>query len=146
MVSLRRAIIEDLDEIVVLLNYLSPSTPEQEKEAATFWRILEDTNALTIVAEHKDFNGIVGVGTLYMMDKLLRGGSTVGQIEDVVVDPACRGLHIGKAIIDKLVHEANKFDCYKVVLNCSDENVLFYEKCGFHKHEQQMRKDLDIDV
>jgi glucosamine-phosphate N-acetyltransferase len=29
--------------------------------------------------------------------------------------------------------------CYKVILDCSDSNVSFYEKCGFSKTEIMMR-------
>lgn len=143
-VTIRRAKPDDLDVIVELLDYLSPTTDTTEKQAATFWRILEHTDAITVVAECKkgDHTSVIGVGTLYLIDKVLRGGSTVGQIEDVVVHPYWRGNNIGKRIIEDLVDKAKFFECYKVVLNCSEENVAFYEKCGFHKHEHQMRKDL----
>lgn len=30
--------------------------------------------------------------------------------------------------------------CYKVILDCSEENVPFYEKCGLIKKEVQMVK------
>jgi glucosamine-phosphate N-acetyltransferase len=28
--------------------------------------------------------------------------------------------------------------CYKVILDCSEKNVPFYEKCGFTVKEKQM--------
>jgi glucosamine-phosphate N-acetyltransferase len=32
--------------------------------------------------------------------------------------------------------------CYKVILDCSQENIPFYEKSGFRKHEVSMRYDI----
>ena len=34
--------------------------------------------------------------------------------------------------------QAREAGCYKVILDCSDSNVKFYEKCGFQKKEVQM--------
>ena len=34
-------------------------------------------------------------------------------------------------MIDKLVEIGTAAKCYKIVLDCSESNVPFYEKCGF---------------
>ena len=49
---------------------------------------------------------------------------------------------VGKTIIDSLVEIAKEEGCYKVILNCSNENVPFYIKCGFKLTENEMRMDL----
>ena len=36
--------------------------------------------------------------------------------------------------------------CYKVILDCSEENVPFYEKCGLTKKEVQMVRCVDTSV
>jgi glucosamine-phosphate N-acetyltransferase len=85
-----------------------------------------------------DENRIIGAGTLFKLDKL--HNKSVGQIEDVIITESFRGIGIGKKIIDKLVEIGlNEMQCYKVVLNCLDKNIGFYEKCGFQMVGAQMR-------
>ena len=36
-----------------------------------------------------------------------------------------------------LAHAQNK-GCYKVILNCSESNIPFYQKCGLEQNEVQM--------
>ena len=42
------------------------------------------------------------------------------------------------SIIDQLKHLAKRSGCYKVILDCAEKNVGFYEKLGFVKKEIQM--------
>lgn len=41
-------------------------------------------------------------------------------------------------VIEALVKLAEEAGCYKIILDCSEENVPFYEKCGLYKKEVQM--------
>jgi glucosamine-phosphate N-acetyltransferase len=41
-------------------------------------------------------------------------------------------------LIDALVRVAKQQGCYKVILDCTEHNVLFYEKCGLSRKEVQM--------
>jgi len=34
-------------------------------------------------------------------------------------------------IINKLTEYAKEQECYKVILDCAEKNVKFYEKCGY---------------
>lgn len=87
---------------------------------------------------------IVGTATLIPIPKFLRNGSISGQIEDVCVDPDYEHQGIGREMMLYLIEKAKKWRMYKVVLDCSEDNVPFYESCGFHKKEQQMRIDLAL--
>ena len=69
---------------------------------------------------------------------MIRDYGKVGHIEDIVVDKHSRGLGVGKIIMDHLVKIANDMNCYKIILNTKEENVKFYEKCGFEKKDDQM--------
>ena len=81
---------------------------------------------------------IIGAGTLFIVPKI--HNFPVGQIEDIVVDKDYRGLHLGKRIIEKLVMiGSNDYHCYKIILNCLDEKIGFYEKCGFDIAGTSMR-------
>lgn len=91
----------------------------------------------TLVAV-KDDGAVVATGAVFMEHKFIRGGAVCAHIEDIVVDKDARGLSLGKKIIQALVQIAKENGCYKVILDCGDDNVPFYEKCGFVAKERQM--------
>ena len=43
-------------------------------------------------------------------------------------------------MIEYLINKAKEHQVYKIILNCSDENIKFYEKCGFELKSNQMAK------
>jgi glucosamine-phosphate N-acetyltransferase len=57
-------------------------------------------------------------------------------IEDVCVSASRRRQGLGKRLIQHLIGEAR--DCYKITLDCSDENVPFYEACGLERRGNQL--------
>jgi glucosamine-phosphate N-acetyltransferase len=81
---------------------------------------------------------IVGSVTIFIETKLIHNFGKVAHIEDVIVDNTCRGKGLGKILVRKCIDYARIHDCYKIILNCSDENIPFYEKCGFSKKENEM--------
>ncbi|KZV28433.1 glucosamine 6-phosphate N-acetyltransferase-like [Dorcoceras hygrometricum] len=83
---------------------------------------------------------IVATGSVFIEKKFIRNCGKVGHIEDVAVDSLVRGKQLGKRIVDFLSDHARAMGCYKVILDCSVENIPFYEKCGFKKKEIQMVK------
>ena len=122
-----------------LLNQLT----DIEKEKITFdkFKIFIDNlneNHQIIVIELK--NKIIASGTLLIENKIIHGLGKVGHIEDIVVDTTQRGLGLGKNIINHLTNLAESLNCYKVILNCNENNVKFYEKCGYTKKELEMVK------
>ena len=54
----------------------------------------------------------------------------VGHVEDIVVHKDYRKLQFGRFIIEQLKHIGRETGCYKVILDCSEKNVPFYQKCG----------------
>ncbi len=87
-------------------------------------------------------NEVVGVITLLMEQKFIHSGGKVGHIEDVVARKGFQGKGIGSALVKRAIAEAKKQDCYKVILDCSQENIPFYKKFGFKVRETEMRLDL----
>jgi glucosamine-phosphate N-acetyltransferase len=85
-----------------------------------------------------DTNTIIATGTIILEPKFIHNTGKVGHIEDIVVDKDKNGLGIGKKLIDDLVNIARNNGCYKVILNCSEKNVGFYEKAGFKLKDKQM--------
>ena len=84
-----------------------------------------------VIDELKDV--VIGCGTLLIEDKVIHNFGRVGHIEDIVVDNKYRGKGLGRIIIENLTDASIKMDCYKTILDCSESNETFYEKCGFSK-------------
>lgn len=91
-----------------------------------------------VVFNDNDKEKIIAYGSVLIEPKLIRELGFVAHIEDVVVTQSVRGLGIGKMLINHLVDVAKEKGCYKVILNCNDNNCQFYEKCGFNKKEVEM--------
>jgi glucosamine-phosphate N-acetyltransferase len=81
---------------------------------------------------------IIGCGTLLIEHKFIHNLSKVGHIEDVIIDEKYRNMGLGKKLINKLVDIASNNLCYKVILDCSKDKEIFYEKCGFTNMNSQM--------
>ena len=135
---IRQATLEDMEQVVQVLSHLAPVGEDLEPD--NFAKIMDLDSCDTLVWESDD--DIIAVGSLWILQKVIRGYGKMGQIEDVVVLPEYRGSGFGKMIIDALIDKAKERGCYKVILNCSEKNVPFYVKCGFTKKENQMRIDL----
>ena len=104
-------------------------------------RIKSSPSNKIFVATNQD-GKTIGSATLIIEHKFIHQGGLVGHIEDVVTHKDFRGIGIGTALIQQGVNYARNAGCYKVILNCSEENREFYEKLGFKQHAIEMRIDL----
>ena len=90
---------------------------------------MQDFNKILVIYD-KNSDKIIGAGTLFILSKL--HNNPVGQIEDVIIKKEYRGLGLGKQIIKELTEIGiNKYKCYKIILNCVDHNIDFYNKCYY---------------
>ena len=85
-------------------------------------------------------NNIIASGTLLIENKIIHNISKVAHIEDIVTDSKFRGKGYGKMMIEYLIEKAKEHQVYKIILNCSDDNIKFYEKCGFELKSNEMAK------
>ena len=106
---------------------------------AKFWAEYSNSDCQVYVYEHE--GEIVGTSTVFIEHKLLHYGSRVGHIEDVVVSKEFQGQKIGEKIIKYVLKVAEKHNCYKTILDCSDDVKQFYEKIGFKYHSNEFRFD-----
>lgn len=75
----------------------------------------------------------VGRAFLYVMKNDLKK-QPFGLLEDVFVDEQLRGQGIGTELINKVIAEAKKIKCYKIVATSRHERPAvhkLYEKLGF---------------
>jgi glucosamine-phosphate N-acetyltransferase len=88
-------------------------------------------------------NQIIGTGSCFIENKFHNNFKNVAHIEDIVINKKYRKIGYGKIIIDYILNYCNNLNCYKITLNCSNENITFYEKCGFIKKGIEMTKYLE---
>eukprot|EP00698_Gefionella_okellyi_P003217 TRINITY_DN13002_c0_g1_i1.p1 TRINITY_DN13002_c0_g1~~TRINITY_DN13002_c0_g1_i1.p1 ORF type:complete len:159 (+),score=7.02 TRINITY_DN13002_c0_g1_i1:188-664(+) len=100
----------------------------QAEQGRTFVRVIEDTESGKLVAS----------ATLVLEKKFIHNNGIIGHIEDVVVDTSYRGHNLGLRVIQDLIRVGQAAGCYKIILDCSEKNVPFYEKCGFKRKELSM--------
>ena len=103
-----------------------------------------NSNLIISVLADEDENIIISAGTLYIEPKFIHGCYKLGHIEDIVVNKKYRGKGYGKFIIDHLSDIAKQKDCYKVRLVCNQNNIGFYEKCGFLTNGVEMTLKLKL--
>jgi len=96
-------------------------------------------NKHMIYVIEKDMH-IISTITIIIEDKIIHTMGRVMHIEDVIVDKNYRGKGLGKMLLQYANSIAEKEKCYKIILNCSEENTVFYEKCDFIKKNIQMAK------
>jgi glucosamine-phosphate N-acetyltransferase len=113
-----------------------------EKAEQIFNNITENPLHRIFVAIDKETSEVIGATTLLVEQKFIHSGGKAGHIEDVVTRKGFEGLGIGSTLINHALYFAKTAGCYKVILDCSDTNIRFYQKAGFKVHETSMRYDL----
>ena len=103
---------------------------------------IEENKLHKIFVAESESGQIIGSITLLVEQKFIHNGGKVGHIEDVVTRKEFSGKGVGSALVQKCINVAKDEKCYKVILDCSDANVPFYEKAGFRKHEASMRYNI----
>jgi len=91
-----------------------------------------------VVVIKKDDGSIVGTAAVLIEEKFIHKLSSVGHIEDVVVDKNYREKGLGKLLVNYCIEYAKSNGCYKIILNCSKDNMDFYKKCGFTNKNFEM--------
>lgn len=81
---------------------------------------------------------IVASGTIIIEPKIIRGGKSVGHIEDIVTSSNYRGKGLGQDILELLIQEGRKKNCYKIILDCKENLKGYYEKMQFKETGLQM--------
>lgn len=136
VVNIRHLRLSDETRVVSLLKQLTSA----QCNTPAFTRYVQ---SLTIHHCHFviECNGsVVGTATLILEPKIIHNFSSVGHIEDVVIDKSARGLGLGKKLIKYILLYAKEQGAYKVILDCDAEHglVKFYSSCGLRKSNIQM--------
>ena len=123
------------NECIKLLEQLTTVGSIEFNDFNKFVLSLSDNHMIKIL---KYNNEIAGMGTIFIENKIIHNFGKVGHIEDIVIEKKFRGCGFGKIMINHLTEIAKKQNCYKVILDCNDNNVAFYEKCNFVREGNMM--------
>jgi glucosamine-phosphate N-acetyltransferase len=111
-----------------------------EEQAIEIYRDRLKSRIRTYVAVIED--QIAGTASIFIEPKFINSGGVVGHIEDVAVNPGFQKHGVGSALVKHLLEVCREFRCYKVILDCAEGVIPFYERLGFHRWERAMRIDL----
>lgn len=128
----------DRRQLTTLLSHLTAAAPINEPTFARQLTRMRAAGTVTMVAEDVGSRQLLATGSLHVLEKFVHGCAKVGQIEDVVVDPRARRRGLGQELVRRLVQAARERGCYKVMLNCAEHRVGWYEHCGLQRKEVQM--------
>lgn len=121
--------------ILNLLSQLTHTPSVKEEEFNNFVEQLNENHQIWVIERN---NKIIGMGTILIEKKLIHNLGLVGHIEDIVVDKNHRGQKLGNLIINLFKDIAKDVGCYKVILNCNEKVVGFYQKLGFELKGKQL--------
>jgi glucosamine-phosphate N-acetyltransferase len=105
-----------------------------------FYQNIQQINSMgkIIIGIQDDSDSIICSGTIIIEPKIIRGGKYAGHIEDIVVLKKWRRNGIAKELLEYLRKIAIDNKCYKIILDCNETLVTFYENSGFSKKGFQM--------
>lgn len=121
------------------LGAFSPLQMTEDEAIAVFQHRLRARISTFVALES---GRVIGTAALYLEPKFLHDGGLVGHIEDVAVHPDLQGRGIGGMIVGHLIEICREHGCYKVILDCSESLIPYYEKLGFRVWAHSMRMDL----
>jgi glucosamine-phosphate N-acetyltransferase len=94
---------------------------------------------VAVVQDGRNQGLIIGTTTLLVEPKFIFGGGRVAHIEDVAVRAGYQRKGIGFKLVNYATEQAAIMQCVRTVLDCSNENIPFYEKIGYSYHGNSMK-------
>lgn len=128
---------QDANDMAELLRQLSSSdeaSVTEETVKAIKAKIADMSQLEHMLVFGYELDGkIVGTCTLGRVEGLSKGCRPFAIIENVVVLDTIRNQGIGKQLVRHAMAQAEKWNCYKVILETGSKNewkLRFYDNCG----------------
>ncbi|GCE99368.1 glucosamine-phosphate N-acetyltransferase-like protein [Zygosaccharomyces mellis] len=144
--SIRRVERQDYEGVLQALSALTTVgsvSRTQFEETVDHWNHVKVSSEPEILQYHPYVvlhgEEVAATGMLFIERKLIHGCGLVGHIEDIAVSLHHQGKQLGRALIDHLTNLGLRH-CYKVILDCDERNVRFYEKCGYSRAGVEMQR------
>lgn len=128
----------DYDKYLILINQFR-NTIFSKEQYENILNKIENNSSIWIIEYD---NKIIATTTIIYEYKFIRNIVKLAHIEDVCVDENYRNKGIGNLLINHVVNEAEKEQCYKITLDCNEQLEKFYKKSGLKKRGIQMAKYL----
>jgi glucosamine-phosphate N-acetyltransferase len=130
-------------QLLEVLEYLAPVEGLSKSAAKSILREIKSNPLhrifVAVIEDGRNQGLIIGTTTLLVEPKFIFGGGRVAHIEDVAVRPEYQRRGIGFKLVNYATQEAVTMRCVRTVLDCSDENIPFYEKIGYSYHGNSMK-------
>lgn len=85
---------------------------------------------------------VVATGSIFFEKKFIHNCGTLAHIEDIVVDEEYRNIGLCRKMLEFLKELAKEYNCYRIILNCNENMVKFYEKFDFKLKWHNLAIDL----
>lgn len=145
--SIRELVLEDLDNgFLETLDNLLPDTSKLNRSKARDLLAEIRSNplhrifVLVISQRRSGSEVVVGTTTLLVEPKFIFNGGRVGHIEDVSIRRGYEDKGLGRKLVSHATRVAKEMGCVKMVLDCSEETMPFYEKLGYSYQDNCMKK------
>jgi glucosamine-phosphate N-acetyltransferase len=133
-IIIRKITKTDYEQYKTMINEFRETTFTEEQFTDTL-SYLNPHSEIWIIERDDD---IISTGTIIYEKKFIHNNSLLGHIEDICVKQKYRKFGLGKIIVKYLMNLAKERGCYKVTLDCNEENSYFYDKCGLERRGIQM--------
>ena len=133
---IRKLNVSDYEKYLNLINQFRSTIFTLEEYKETLSKI-EKNSTIRVI---DDNNELIGTTTIIYEYKFISNIVKLAHIEDVCIDKNHRNKGIGNLLINFVVNEANKENCYKIILDCDENLENFYKKSGLEKKGIQMAK------
>jgi len=138
--EIRRALTGDRNRCLELLETLGGQV--LPAAADVFEQLLTGERGAVLIAEHE--GEVVGMISI-SFNLAMRYGGEYSQLEELIVDPAARGLKAGGALVQSAVDLAKARGCKEsglYLVASTEHNQAFYEKYGYQRVGSEMRQAL----
>jgi glucosamine-phosphate N-acetyltransferase len=136
--SFRPIVSDDYPKYLSLINEFRPTDFTKEQFVETLAKI----HASSEIWVYEKNNELLATGTIIYEHKFIFNTCIYAHIEDICVKATHRRQGLGKRLIQHLIKQASH--CYKITLDCADNNIHFYESCGLEHRGNQMCQLLSI--
>jgi glucosamine-phosphate N-acetyltransferase len=124
----------DYEEYLELINNFRV-TFFSKKDFLEILNAIKNNSDIWVIEKDKK---LIACGTILYEIKFIHNICKLAHIEDVCVSVLHRGQNYGKILMNHLVKECQKNNCYKVSLYCDANLEYFYKQIGFEKKNIEM--------
>jgi glucosamine-phosphate N-acetyltransferase len=124
----------DYNQYFYLINIFRKTDFTEEEFINNLLKINNNSNIWVIELNNK----LIATGTILYEYKFIHNISKIAHIEDICVSINYRGKNYGKILMNHLIDEAKKENCYKATLYCNQDLEKFYKSYNMKKNGIQM--------